>query len=272
MLEQVQKKLPEAEAGLKEGSMDKILREGRERERLIERTFILQSQKVVAEVLQKGKMRFVIFGPPGAGKGTYASMLASRLKIAQISTGDIIREEMKRNTDLGKKIAGFVKKGELVPDEIVIEILKEEINKPSSENGFILDGYPRTIKQAKILDKIEEIDAVIRLVVPEWVIIERLSSRRICKNCGAVYNIRYLKPKREGVCDVCGGELYQREDDKPEVIKERLKVYEVQTQPLISYYNDKVPFVKIECESVDIPPETIVKDILQELQKMDLTK
>lgn len=217
-------------------------------------------------------MRFIIFGPPGAGKGTYASMLASKLKMAQISTGDIIRDEIKQNTDLGKKIIDFVNKGELVPDEIVIEILKEEISKPSSKKGFILDGYPRTIEQAKAVDKIEEIDAIIRLVVPEWVIIERLSSRRICKNCGAVYNIRYLKPKKEGVCDVCGGELYQREDDKPEVIKERLKVYEVQTQPLISYYSGKVPFVNIECESVDIPPETIVKDILQELQKMDLTK
>ena len=217
-------------------------------------------------------MRSIIVGPPGAGKGTYASRLASKLKIAKISTGDIFREEIKRNTDLGKKIVDFVNKGELVPDEIVIEILKEEINKPSSKNGFILDGYPRTIEQAKALDKIEKIDAVIRLVVPEWVIIERLSSRRICKKCGAVYNIRYLTPKREGVCDVCGGELYQREDDKPEVVRERLRVYEVQTQPLINYYKGKIPFVEIECRSVDIPPESIVRKILQELQKTNLIR
>jgi adenylate kinase len=222
--------------------------------------------------LQKGEMRFIIFGPPGAGKGTYASMLASKLKIAKISTGDIIREEIKRDTDLGKKIVDFVNKGKLVPDEIVIEILKEEIGKPSSKNGFILDGYPRTIEQAKALDNITKIDAVIRLVVPEWVIIERLSSRRICKKCGAVYNIRYLKPKRAGVCDVCGGELYLREDDKPEVVRERLRVYEVQTQPLIDYYGGKAPFVNIGCKSVDIPPETIVKEILQELQKKNLIK
>ncbi len=217
-------------------------------------------------------MRFIIFGPPGAGKGTYASMLAFRLKMAKISTGDIIREEIKRNTDLGKRIVDFVKKGELVPDEIVIEILKGHIGKPSSKNGFILDGYPRTVEQAKALDNIEKIDAVINLIVPERVIIERLSSRRICKKCGAVYNVRYLKPKRAGICDVCGRELYQREDDKPKVIGERLRVYEVQTQPLISYYSDKVPFVNIECKSVDIPPETIVKEILQELQKMNLIK
>ena len=215
-------------------------------------------------------MRFIIFGPPGAGKGTYASVLASRLKIAKISTGDIIREEIKQNTDLGKRIVDFVKRGELVPDEIVIEVLREEIGKPSSKNGFILDGYPRTIEQAKALDNIEKIDAVIRLVVPEWVIIKRLSSRRICKNCGAVYNIRYLRSKKEGICDVCGGELYQREDDKPEVVRERLRVYEVQTQPLISYYKGRISLVEIECKSVDIPPETIVNKILQELEKMNL--
>jgi adenylate kinase len=215
-------------------------------------------------------MKLIIFGPPGAGKGTYASILASRLKIAKISTGDIIREEIKQDTDLGKKTAGFVSRGELVPDEIVIGLLREEINKPSSKTGFILDGYPRTIKQAEVLDDIEAIDAVIRLIVPERVIIKRLSSRRICKRCGAVYNTRYLKPKREGVCDLCGGTLYQREDDKADVIRERLRVYEAQTQPLLSYYQGKVPFAVVECNSVDIPPDVIVKEILQELQKMDL--
>lgn len=217
-------------------------------------------------------MKFIIFGPPGAGKGTYASILASRLKIAKISTGDIIREDIKQDTDLGKKTVDFVSKGELVPDEIVIEILREEIDKTSSKKGFILDGYPRTIEQAKALDDIEAIDAVIRLVVPERVIIKRLSSRRICKRCGAVYNIRYLKPKKEGVCDLCGGALYQREDDKPDVIRERLKVYEAQTQPLISYYQGKVPFANIECNSVDIPPDVIVKEILHELRKKNLIR
>jgi adenylate kinase len=217
-------------------------------------------------------MKFIIFGPPGAGKGTYASTLASELNIAKISTGDIIREEIKQDTDLGKRIVDFVKKGELVPDEIVIEILKRHIGKPSGKNGFILDGYPRTLEQAEALDSIEKIDAVVRLVVPEWVIIERLSNRRTCKNCGAIYNVKYLKPKREGACDACGGELCQREDDKPEVVRERLRVYEVQTQPLINYYTGKIPFVIIECRSVDIPPETIVKKILQELQEMNLIK
>lgn len=215
-------------------------------------------------------MRFIIFGPPGAGKGTYASQLGSKLKIPKISTGDIFREAIKQGTDLGKKVARFLNKGELVPDKIVIEILKERISKPDSENGFILDGYPRTIAQAKALDQTTKIDAIIRLIVPEWVIIERLSNRRTCRNCGAIYNLKYLKPKREGVCDRCGGELYQREDDQPEVIMERLKVYEAQTRALIDYYKGKVPFVDIECRSVDVPPETIVERIQGELQRTSL--
>ncbi|UCC33152.1 MAG: adenylate kinase [Candidatus Bathyarchaeota archaeon] len=215
-------------------------------------------------------MSFVIFGPPGAGKGTYASILASRLRIAKISTGDMIREEIKRDMDLGKKIVDFVNKGKLVPDDIVIEIVKEAINKSSRKNGFILDGYPRTIEQARALDSIGKIDAVIQLGVPEQVIIARLSSRRICKKCGAVYNLRFLKPKKEGACDACGTDLYQREDDKPEVIRARLRVYESQTRPLIDYYKDKAEFINIECNSVDIPPETIVRRILRELQEKNL--
>jgi len=158
-------------------------------------------------------------------------------------------------------------KGELVPDETTIKVLKERISQPNSEKGFILDGYPRTIEQAKALDKIARIDAVIRLIVPQWVIIERLSNRRVCRNCGTIFNVKYLKPKVENVCDRCGGELYQREDDKPEVIRQRLKVYERQTQPLKQYYKNKTPILDIECNSPDVPPETIVEKILEKLRK-----
>jgi adenylate kinase len=215
-------------------------------------------------------MRFIIFGPPGAGKGTYASRLGQKLKIAVISTGDIFREEVKRNTDLGRKVAEFLNRGVLVPHEIVTEVLAKRIRMPDSKQGFILDGYPRTIEQAKALDNITKIDAIIRLIVSEWIIVERLSNRRVCQKCGAIYNLKYLKPKRPGVCDKCRGELFQREDDKPEVIRERLKVYEAQTQPLIEYYRDKIPILNIECKSADIPPEVIVEKIMQELRKSNL--
>jgi len=230
--------------------MDKILRERRERKSL--------------------ETNLIIFGPPGAGKGTYTSRLATRLGIVSIATGDMFREEIKRNTALGKKVADFVHKGALVPDEIVVGILEERIKEPSSKKGFILDGFPRTVQQAQALDKIAKIDAVIRLIVPEWIIIERLSNRRICSNCGEVYNIRYLKPKVEGVCDKCGGRLYQREDDKPEVVKERLKVYEKQTQPLIEYYKKKTPIVEVENKQIDIPPETIIEKMINKLKKANI--
>ena len=217
-------------------------------------------------------MNLVIFGPPGAGKGTYTSRLSALLSISSIATGDIFREEIKRNTLLGKKVARFVNSGELVPDDVVIGILEKRIKEPSIKKGFILDGFPRTVQQVQALEKIAKIDAIIRILVPEWIIIERLSNRRICRNCGAIYNLRYLKPKVEDICDKCGGKLYQREDDKPEVVKERLKVYERQTQPLIDYYKPKTLTLEVENNQIDSPPEEIVEKIMLKLKKAKLTK
>ena len=216
-------------------------------------------------------MKFIIFGAPGSGKGTYASRLQSKLGADVIAMGDIFREILKENTPLGKKVKGYVEKGSLVPDDVVIEVLKQHLSKTSSKKGFILDGYPRTIDQAKTLEKIVKIDAIIQLIVPEWIIIERLSTRRICKNCGEVYNINYLKPKVENVCDKCGGPLYQRSDDTPKVIKDRIQVYERQTQPLVEYYKEKhVPFVDFKTESLDMPPEVAVEEITKGLKKLKL--
>ncbi len=218
-------------------------------------------------------MNAIIFGPPGSGKGTYASILEKKLGPVKISTGDIIREEIEKNTELGKKFKDYYDRGELVPDEMVIEALKKRISESDCvEKGFILDGYPRTIPQAEALSKITTIHVIINLNVPDWIIIERLSSRRTCKKCGTNFNIKYLKPKIEGICDKCDGELYQRDDDKPEVIKERIRVYQKQTRPVLEYYKGKMQFVEFECSDPGIPPEENVEKILVELKKLGFYK
>jgi adenylate kinase len=216
-------------------------------------------------------VKAVIFGAPGAGKGTYASRLQSRLDVDVIAMGDIFRAMLKENSKLGRKVKGYVEKGLLVPDDVVNDVLRQRLAKIPARKGFILDGYPRTVEQAETLKSITKIDVVILLVVPDWIIIERLSSRRICSNCGAVYNIRFLKPKVEGVCDKCGGHLYQRPDDTPDVIKKRIQVYEEQTQPILQRFRDKkVPFVIAHCDKLDMPPETVVEGIVRDLKKLGL--
>ena len=213
----------------------------------------------------------IIFGAPGSGKGTYASRLQSKLGVNVIAMGDIFREIMKEDTDLGREVRSYVEKGLLGPDSLTIQVLKQHIAKIKNKKGFLFDGYPRTIEQAKALLTIAKIDVIIQLVVPDWIIIERLSTRRICKNCGEVYNIRYLKPKRDMMCDKCGGPLYQRPDDTPEVIKKRIEVYEQQTQPILQYYKEKgVPFTEVKCEKLETPPEVIVEEILKGLKKLRL--
>ena len=216
-------------------------------------------------------MNAIIFGAPGSGKGTYASRLQSKLGVDAIAMGDIFREIMKEDSQLGKKVKGYVEKGLLVPDDIVIEVLKQRLAKIPKNRGSILDGYPRTVEQTRALEAIAKIDVIILLMVPDWIIIERLSTRRICKNCGAVYNIRFLKPKVDMICDKCGGPLHQRSDDNPEVIKKRIEVYEEQTRPILQLFKERmVPFVVARCDALDTPPETVVEVILKELRKLKL--
>ncbi|MEM4789778.1 MAG: nucleoside monophosphate kinase, partial [Ignisphaera sp.] len=160
-------------------------------------------------------MKLVFIGPPGIGKGTYAKMLNQKYGVLHISTGDIFREEISKGTELGIKVKQFVEKGLLVPDEIVIEIIKQVLQRPECKKGFILDGFPRTIKQAEALEQITTIDAVFLFEAPVEIIIERVSGRLICPNCGAIYNIHWKPPKTPGICDVCGHTLIRRKDDEP---------------------------------------------------------
>ncbi len=207
-------------------------------------------------------MKLVIFGPPGAGKGTYSEMISTRYGIPHIATGDIIREEIHKGTELGKRFKEYVGRGTLVPDEVVIEIVKKRISQPDCGRGFILDGFPRTIPQAEALDELTSVDSVINLQVSEEIIVKRLSTRRVCKRCGAIYNLVSLPPKKPGVCDKCEGELYQREDDKPEVIRRRLKEYEIQTKPLLEFYEKKsvVKTISLEKEErIEVVAEKIFK-------------
>lgn len=189
-------------------------------------------------------MNLILLGGPGAGKGTQAKLIVEEYKIPQISTGDMLREAVKQGTELGKKAKEYMDKGELVPDEIVIGIVRDRLKQPDCEKGFILDGFPRTIAQAEALDKMldeigKKIDAVINIYVPEEEIVKRIVNRRTCKKCGAIYHLIYSPPKESNKCDKCGGELYQRDDDKEETVRERLRVYKQQTEPLIEYYEKK---------------------------------
>lgn len=189
-------------------------------------------------------MNLILLGPPGAGKGTQAQMIVERYRIPQISTGDMLREAVKNGTSLGKQAKTYMEKGELVPDEVVIGIIDERLRAPDCSAGFILDGFPRTAPQAEalqaILDKIgKSVDHVINIEVDPEELVRRLTGRRTCKNCGAMFHIAFHPPAKEGACDRCGGNLYQREDDREETIRTRLKEYEKQTSPLIRYYDQK---------------------------------
>jgi adenylate kinase len=209
-------------------------------------------------------MKLIIFGPQGSGKGTYAKRLGEKFKIPQISTGDLLRS-MRDDPKLGKIIRDCQDKGLLVPDDIVFTLLEGRIAKDDANKGFILDGFPRNMEQAKRLDKITSIDAAVLLNVPEWILIKRLTNRMTCRKCGEIFNTVTLPPKKSGVCDKCTGELYQRDDDKEEAIKLRLEIFKKNTSPLINYYKEKGILKEISCDRLDSPPEENVEKILKEL-------
>lgn len=211
-------------------------------------------------------MKIIFLGAPGAGKGTQSAIVQKRFGIPGISTGDIIRDNLKSDSDSGKLLKSYIEKGQLVPDEIVIDIVKKRISESDCSNGFILDGFPRTIAQAKALESMGvHIDKVINLVTPDDVIYKRMSGRRVCENCQAVYNINNFErmPKVMGICDKCSGKLVTRKDDDLDTVKERLKVYYNETSPLIDYYKGLNKLSEIDASN---PLERITADVFSILE------
>lgn len=196
------------------------------------------------KVKQAVKKKIILLGPPGAGKGTHARDLAEALKIPHISTGDILRDAVKRQTPVGLQAKSFMDKGELVPDAVMAQVILERLSQEDCGNGFILDGYPRTLPQAKLLEdgfknQSSGLDLAIEVTAESDLIISRLAGRRVCRNCGATFHLKNIPPKIAGKCDYCQGELYQRDDDKEETVKRRLDVYRAQSEPLVAYYNER---------------------------------
>jgi adenylate kinase len=207
----------------------------------------------------------ILLGPPASGKGTQATYLHEALDIPHVSSGDLFRYNLKNDTDLGQKAKRYIEEGELVPDDITIAMVMERLNREDCENGAILDGFPRTLTQAQALDEAlaeegEVVDMVLNIEVPEQELIERVTGRRLCKNCGATYHIKFNPPEREGLCDECGGELYQRPDDTEETVRTRLQVYRDQTKPLIRYYDKKGSVVNI---NGDQPIPAVTEEMLE---------
>ena len=186
-------------------------------------------------------MRFVLLGPPGAGKGTQAQALVTRFGIPQISSGDLLRAVVREDSDLGREAAGYMDRGQLVPDEFVLKLIAERFKKADAQRGFILDGFPRNLSQAEALAKGLEhsgltLDKVIAITLPDGEILKRITGRRTCRSCSAMYHLVFEPPAKPGICDKCGGELYQRDDDSEDTVRERIKVYHAATQPLLDYY------------------------------------
>lgn len=213
-------------------------------------------------------MKLILLGAPGAGKGTQAAKIAECYDIPAISTGQIIREAIAAKTELGNMMKSFIDKGELVPDDVVVGMVKERLKNDDCKNGYILDGFPRTISQAIIMEKLPiEIDVALEIDVDEDIIVDRLSGRRVCEKCGATYHISGNPSKKEGICDVCGGVLEMRKDDVPEVIRHRLEVYNEQTKPLKDFYKERGLLVTVkDCNEVDETKDAILKVLRETIE------
>jgi len=213
-------------------------------------------------------LNIVLLGPPGAGKGTYAGLLSKKYQIPTISVGDLFRNAIKEETALGQIVKTYVSNGDLVPDKIVIEVVKNRLNEDDCKQGFLLDGYPRTVTQAEAMMSFKKIGAALNFVVPDEVIMSRIGGRRTCNNCGAIYHIKNIPPKVEGVCDKCSGELIQRSDEKPEVVKNRLEVYREKTKPVADYLRTKGLVADIDANYPIAEVDKIIAQCVKYIDKL----
>ena len=210
-------------------------------------------------------MKLIFFGPQGVGKGTIASLFSEKYNIPTLSTGQVLREAIAAGTELGKTAEKYINKGELVPPEVAAGIVNEAVKTDKFKNGYILDGFPRNLKQAELFEEMDKIDFMIVFTLSEDLIMRRLTGRRICRKCGAIYNIDPLcapHPKKEGICDKCGGELYHREDDYPEAIRKRLNIYHEETEPILKKYNDRI--IKVDASGT---PEENLQAVIDAIEK-----
>jgi adenylate kinase len=207
--------------------------------------------------------RIIFLGPPGVGKGTVAKQITAKYNIPQISTGDLFRAHMKEGTALGKKAKEYIDAGKLVPDEITIGMLLERLKNRDCKPGFILDGFPRTIPQAESLEKNLQVDSAVLFNAKDGTVVQRISGRRNCQKCGSIFHIKFIPPKKAGVCDKCGGSLFQRDDDKEEAVRKRLEVYHAQTEPLVAFYKVRKLLLEVNGEQT---PEKVAEDTLRILK------
>lgn len=204
----------------------------------------------------------VFLGPQGSGKGTVIGKIKGRYAVPHISTGDMFREALKEGTEFGKKAQEYMNRGELVPDDVTVGMVQERVARDDCVNGFMLDGFPRNLAQAEALSRITHIDTAVLIEVPEAVSLERLSGRRQCRQCGTIFHLKFVPPKQVGVCDKCGGELYQRDDDKPEAIKERLAIYRSETMPIADHYDKAGVLVSVDGSGT---PDDVVAQVVEKL-------
>jgi adenylate kinase len=209
-------------------------------------------------------MKLVFLGPPGAGKGTLAAKAVEFLKVPHISTGAIFRSAMAAQSPLGLKVKAIIDAGKLVDDETTIELVKDRLAQADAQGGYILDGFPRTIPQAEALSSFSAVDKVVNFDIPDLAVLERLGGRRVCRNCGANYHQIFNRPKREGICDSCGGEVYTRDDDRAEAVQKRIEVYREQTAPLIGFYQDKGLLINVDARPA---VEQVVENFRKALEK-----